>query len=354
LLKKHNVAIVGCGVIAQTHLRTLKRLDSVEVVAVCDSDEKRAFTTSKEWKIDHYYTDFSKMLDNESISILSILTPPSSHASLAIEAIKRGINVVIEKPLTMTTKEADAIINALKESRAKMTVVYHYLFSKAMLKSLSLIREQRIGEVLNVDINVLENPREDPMTSDPNHWSHKLFGGRFGEMLPHPVYVLQSILGNDLRTQDILVSKRGNVPWMPHDQLLAILQCEKGYGSIYVSFDSPRESVIADVYGTKGILRIDLTSQIVLQSGSRSVRKFSIGRDSLIQASRLTLLTMKNALEYLFHETGDISNVYTMFIECIEKESLEPVVTPHMAYNTVRIVEEICEGIQAKRPGGHD
>jgi predicted dehydrogenase len=350
LEEKHNVAIVGCGIIAQTHLHALKKLNSLKVVAVCDADKDKAIAASKKWKIDHYYTDFSKMLSDENISILSVLTPPSSHAFIAIEAIKRGINVVVEKPLTMTTKEAEAIVNALKESKAKMTVVYHWLFSNAMLKSLSLIKEQRIGEVLNVDINVLENPREDPMTSDQNHWSHKLFGGRFGEMLPHPVYVLQSILGDELRTQDILISKRGNLPWMPHDQLLAILQCEKGFGSIYVSFNSPRESVIVDVYGTKGILRIDLTSQIVLQFRSRSARKLSIGKDSLAQASKSILLTVKNALEYVSHEPGDISKVYTIFKECIGKESSEPLVTPQMAYNTVRIVEEICKGIQASRP----
>ena len=348
LKEKYNVGIVGCGVIAQTHLRVLKKLNSLKVVAVCDTDEKKALRTSKKWKISHYYSDFSEMLTHEDITILSILTPPSSHALLAIEAIKHGINVLIEKPLTMTTKEADSIISVLRGSRAKMTVVYHWLFTKAMLKSLSLIREQGIGEVLNVNVTVL-NSKKDPMASDPNHWCHRLVGGRFGEMLPHPVYILQSILGDNLQTRKIYVSKRGNIPWIPKDELYAILQRETGLGSLYVSLNAPRHSINFDVYGTKGILKIDLTRQTLLRLGPMTASKFSIGQDSLSEACRLFLLTMKNALEFFFRKHGEyaVSKLYTMFIDSI-REGIEPPVTPEMAYNTVRIVEEMCKAIQTK------
>lgn len=349
LQDRYNTAIVGCGVIAQNHLRILKKLRSLKVVAVCDNDKKKAISTSEKWKIDHYYSDFSKMLSNEDISILSILTPPLSHAFLAVEAIKNGINVVIEKPLTMTTKEANPIISALRGSGAKMTVVYHWLFSKTMLKALSLIREQGIGKVLNVDFKFVHNTKDDPMASDPNHWCHKLLGGRFGEMLPHPVYVLQSILGDNLRTRKLFVSKRGNVPWLRNDELHAILQSEKGLGSLYVSLNAPRGMYVCDVYGTKEILRIDLTRQTLLRLGSSGVSKFSTAKDSLSEASRLLLLTIENALEFSFRKRGEyaISKIYTMFVDSV-REGVEPPVTPEMAYNTVRIVEEMCKAIQTK------
>jgi predicted dehydrogenase len=349
LEEKYNLAIVGCGFIAQTHLRVLKKSNSVKVVAVCDTDEKKAIATSKKWKIDHYYNDFYRMLSNEDISMLSILTPPSSHAFLAVEALKHGINLVIEKPLTMTTKEAVSVINALRGSGAKMTVVYHWLFSKAMLKSLSLIREHEIGEVLNVYFEFVHNANHDLMASDQNHWCHKLFGGRFGEMLPHPAYILQSLLGDNLTTKKIFVSKRGNIPWLRNDELHVILESEKGLGSLYVSLNAPRGVVTCDVYGTKEILRIDLDRQIVLRQRPRGYSKFSAGKDSLSEACKLALSTMKNALQYSFRKTGDysISNVYTMFVDSIRK-GIEPPVTPEMAFNTVRIVEEICEAIQRK------
>jgi predicted dehydrogenase len=345
--EKYNVAIIGCGIIAQTHLQALKGTNNLRVVAVCDTDKNKATAISKEWKIDHYYTDLSKMISDENISILSILTPPPSHASIAVEAIKHGINVLVEKPLTTTTKEADPIIGALRGSSTKMTVVYHFLFSKAMLEALSLIRAQGVGEVLGADMKMINDPRMDPMTSDPNHWSHKLFGGRLGEMLPHPVYVMQSILGNQLDTKKIFVSKRGNLPWIPYDELHVILESEKGLGALYVSLNAPRFAYTCDVYGTRKILRIDLTRQMVLQQGPMGVSNFSIAKDCLSDARRLSLLTTKNALQYSFRKHGAyaVSHVYTMFADSIRNNS-EPLVTPEMAYNTVKIVEEICTDIE--------
>lgn len=349
LKEKYNIAIVGCGANAQIHLHVLKKLSKLKVKAVCDIDEKKVSTTSKKWKIDHYYRDFSKMLSSEDISILSILTPPSSHAFLAIEAMKHGINVVIEKPLTMTTEEADLIINTLDGRRTKMTVVHDWLFSKAMAKSLSLIREEAIGEVLNVDVKVVHNVKDDLMASDPNHWCNKSFGGRFGEMLPHPVYVLQSILGDDLQMRSIFVSKRGNTPWLLNDELHTILESEKGFGSLYVSLNAPRRVYACNVYGTKEILKIDFTRQTVLRLRRGGFGKFSIGKDCLSEACGLLFSTMENALEFSFRRPREygLSRIYTMFMDSIRKD-IEPPVTPEMAYNTVRIVEEICKAIQTK------
>lgn len=350
LEEKINVALVGCGIISQVHLNALKQLKNFKVVAVCDTDEKKAIATSKQWRIAHYYTDVSKMLNEEKLSVLSILTPPSSHAFLAIEAIKRGINIVVEKPFTMTTKEAASILDALKGSSAKMTAVYHFLFSKAMLDSFSLIREQRIGEILKVDVKMVQNARLDPMASDPNHWSHKLFGGRFGEMLPHPVYILQSFLGEKLYTKKVFASKRGNISWLSEDELYALLENENGLGSLYVSLNAPRVSYTCDVYGTKKILKIDLTRQMVLQMGYMPFSNLSIAKDCLSESRRLSLLTMKNAFQYSFRKSGShVSRVYSMFADSLRNRR-EPLVTPEMAYNTVKIVEEICEDIaQAKK-----
>ena len=348
LKEKYRVGLVGCGVIAQTHLSTLKKINDLKVIAICDIDEEKAYRTSKRWKIGSYYTDFLKMLSDEDIDIMSILSPPSSHAPLAIEAIKHRVNVLIEKPLTMRAEDAKSIIDALRGKGVKMSVVYHWLFSKAMQESLSLIRGGTIGEVLNVNVEVVAAPKEDPMTSNPDHWSHTLLGGRFGEMLSHPVYVLQSILGDELQIRDVFVSRRGNLPWMSNDELHVTLQGAKGFGSLYVSFNAPRESTRVYIYGKKKILNVDLTRQMVLQQGLRTRSKFSIGKDSLSEASNLFFFTMKNALERSFRKRGDITNIYTMFLESIKGDT-EMLVTPEMAYNTVLIVEEICKVVDESR-----
>lgn len=88
LEEKCKIAMVGCGAQAEIHLRTLEKTSGLRVVAVCDTDEEKAIKASTKFNIHPHYTDFSEMLDKEDISIVSILTPPASHAVLAIEAIK--------------------------------------------------------------------------------------------------------------------------------------------------------------------------------------------------------------------------------------------------------------------------
>lgn len=344
--EKFRTAIVGCGAIAQTHLRTMKKMNGLKIMAVCDRDEKKAIEASAKWNIDRYYTDFSKMLDNEDVSLVSILTPPGSHASLSVEAIKRGINVLVEKPLTMTTKEANPIMMALKQSNVKLTVDYSWLFSKAMLKALSLIRKQEIGDILNVEIKALHTGK-DHMTSDQNHWCHKLPGGRIGEMLPHPVYALQSILGDNLQIKEMFALKHGDRPWMSYDELRVTLQSTRSLGSMYISFNAARDANLVDVYGTKKILKIDLTNQTVIGLGFRKWgSKLDSGKDSLRLSYKLALSTLKNTFDFLLLGKGEyaLRNLYAMFIDNIKRDT-EPLVTSKMAYNTVRIVEEICQGI---------
>ena len=336
------IAIVGCGAIANVHLKTLKKMSGLKVVAVCDNDEEKAILASTKFNTRHY-TDFSKMLDNEDVSIVSILTPPRSHALLTIEAIKRGINVLVEKPLAATTKEAELILSALNESDAKMTVDHSWLFHKTMLQSLSLIRKHEIGEILRMEIKYLHTGK-DHMTSDPNHWCHKLLGGRFGENLPHPVYTMQSVLGDNLQVKEVHASKRGRYPWMPYDELFVTLQSDKSLGSIYVSFNAARSTIYVDIYGTKKILKINLFNNTAIKLGYRRTRKLYKGADSLWLSSKMALSTMRNAFEFLLHGDSEeiFRNLYTMFIDAIKKNT-DPPVTSKMAYNTVRIVEEICQ-----------
>lgn len=192
-LKKLNVAFVGCGEIANSHMNSLKKIRDLQVVAVCDVDEKKVYEKSREWGVPNYYTNFTEMLEKEDISILSILTPPNFHAPVAIEAIKRGVNVLCEKPLTVVSHDSELIVQTLKSGNTKLTVDYNFLYNKVMSKALALSQNGEIGKILSVQINFL-HPSTDPMASDKNHWSHKMVGGRFGEMLhaPHLSYAISA------------------------------------------------------------------------------------------------------------------------------------------------------------------
>ena len=337
------VGLVGAGVIARSHMLAVKRLRDCRIVAICDKDEQKAAAAAREWRIDRYYTEFSKMLDDVNLTIAAILTPPQYHAELALESLRRTVNAIIEKPFTSSVEDAERVLSASRDSKAKITVVYHWLFSRAVKHALKLLEEGELGEILGVDLAMLHR-KDDSMASDPTHWCHNLAGGRFGEMLPHPIYLLQSFLGEDLRLESApLADKRGTYSWLPHDELRLSLRGVKGYGYVYVSFNAPRPRILANVYGSKKILRIDILNQTIMEFGASRLGKKNLALDGLGMSSRLALSTVANALRFAGREMGaySIENIYRDFVRCV-RHNAQPRVTPQIAYNTVRIVDQIC------------
>ncbi len=340
-----NIGIVGCGAVAQEHLRALTKMNTLRLVSLCDPDERTVARVANKWKIDHYYTKFSEMLDNEQISLVSILTPPQSHASLALEAITRRVNVLVEKPLTMTTSDADLVLKSLARSSVKLTVNYNWLLSRAMMKALSLVANQEVGDILEIDIKTLHTAG-DEMASNEKHWSHKLPGGRFGEMLSHPVYIAQSVLGKNLNVDRILAEKRGNFSWMRYDELHVSLRSNRGIGHIYVSFNAPRPAILVDIFGTAKILKIDVLNQTLIELRHRMISKMDSAIDCLNVSRELFFQTIRNSLAYFLVRRGEsaLQMAYRSLVHSMTKNQ-EPIVTPEMAFSTVKIVEEICNEI---------
>ena len=251
-----NVAIVGGGDVANRyHLPLWKRSHEVNVVAVCDTNGAAAQSLAERWNIPQTYTDFSTCLaEQPSGSIIDICTPPGTHLSFVKAAMEAGCHVLLEKPMTMTIDETEGILRAYSERRNKelqLGVCYIHMFDPLIVELRSMSRKC-IGEVLGVELNRLFPPHEH-MIANPEHWCHKLPGGRFGEDLVHAVYLLQSFLG-DLEVESLWTSKRGPHPWVPRDELHVTFSAGKAFGKVYSSFNSVRPATYITVYGTEGVL----------------------------------------------------------------------------------------------------
>jgi predicted dehydrogenase len=252
---------------------------------------------------------------------------------------------LVEKPLTTTTSEAELILKALRGTYVKLTLNYNALLNETMMKALRLVENSAAGQVLGVEVRMLHT-KDDQMASDEKHWCHKMPGGRFGEMLAHPIYLLQSMLGNNLEVEKILTDKRGNHSWMRHDELYVLLHSNNGIGQIHVSFNSPRPAFLVDVYGTEKILKIDLMNQTLLALGHRTLSKKDSAMDTLGVSRELFSQTMRNSWRYLLRQRGHdaLERAYASLVGSIE-EDRPLLVTPEMAYHTVRIEEGICKQI---------
>lgn len=139
---KFKVALVGCGVISGNHLSGLCALENVEVVALCDIDFARAEQRKAEFDLDcHTYTSFDAMLDKEELDAVHIATPHYLHADMAISALKRNINVLLEKPAAISNSELEKIIQAERNSGGRVCICYQNRFNPTTLLAKRIIAD---------------------------------------------------------------------------------------------------------------------------------------------------------------------------------------------------------------------
>src|SRR5438309_8431697 len=100
---------VGCGFIARIHLANACRAPGVSVAAVCNIDESAAQSAYQSFGARYGTTDSDRLLADPALDAILICTHAPSHAELAIEAMKAGKHVFVEKPMAMSSTEARAM-----------------------------------------------------------------------------------------------------------------------------------------------------------------------------------------------------------------------------------------------------
>ena len=142
------VAVVGAGFWGSNHLRVLRDIGSVELVGVCDIDVSRAEKAAKKYGLQHYFKDFKEMLDRTKPDAVTVCTPSTTHAAIAMACLDHGCDLLIEKPMASTVSEAVAIIDRMHKAEAEVMVGFIERFNPAVQHAVKTIETGDIGEVL--------------------------------------------------------------------------------------------------------------------------------------------------------------------------------------------------------------
>lgn len=258
------VGIVGIGAIASLHLSLFSRFSEAKVVALCDIVEEKARRMAQRFSIPHVYAELEEMLEREKLDLVDVCTPPQYHRDILMSALKRGLPCLVEKPLAITTAEADAIIELAHNKNVPVFVIFNYSFVPAVVKAKRLVAKGAIGEVVNVHINCgITYPKD----LDPSHWIYELPGGYFGEAGPHVAMLLVEFLGT-IKEVKAIATKFSNLPKVKIDELCILACSDKALGSISFSLNCPSRRLTIDILGTKGAIHADVTTQEVVRYGS--------------------------------------------------------------------------------------
>jgi predicted dehydrogenase len=150
--RKLRIGIIGCGWIAGAHLASYKKMPDVEIVAGCDLIPGKAAKFFKDGGVEGVKTDYAshkEMLDDESLQLdaVSICTYNRQHAGPAIYALQKGVNVMLEKPFTVTLDEALEVMKAEKESGKVLSIGFQPRLDANMQMIKKIVDSGELGKV---------------------------------------------------------------------------------------------------------------------------------------------------------------------------------------------------------------
>ena len=263
--RRLRVGLVGCGQIADAHLQQIRLLPQAELVAVCDLEPLLARQAAERFQVPGQFTSVRNMIEQARPDVVHIATPVQSHATLAIELLRAGVHVYVEKPFTLNFEDAQRVMRVADEQQRLVCVGHDQLFDPAWLECRRIVESGAIGEVQHID-SVLCYPIDGPfgasVVRDPQHWVRQLPGGLFHNTMSHPLYRITDFL--DDSTPELWATWFNKLPQIPFPTEMRVhLRGSRVTGSLlFMSTTKPLHRLVR-VYGTKGGFEVDVNSQLI-------------------------------------------------------------------------------------------
>lgn len=196
-------ALIGCGRIATNHIKAAVN-NKLDIVAVCDVVPDHMETLLAKHNLEgdksiKRYTDYKKMLEeNRDIQLVAIATESGIHAEIALYTIDKGINVIIEKPMAMSIKDADEIIKRSEERKVTVCACHQNRFNVAVHKMREALEQGRFGKISHGSIHVRWNRNKDYYDQAPWRGTWAQDGGALMNQCIHGIDLLRWTMGDEI------------------------------------------------------------------------------------------------------------------------------------------------------------
>jgi UDP-N-acetyl-2-amino-2-deoxyglucuronate dehydrogenase len=189
------LGLVGCGRISDKHFESIAQIENAEIIACCDILEERAIAAKEKHNINKYYTDYSKMLDSEKMDAVIICTPSGLHPDMGIEAAKRKMHVISEKPMAIKLENADRLIRTCDKEGVHLFVVKQNRLNPTMQLLRKAIDKNRFGKIFMVQSNVFWQRPQSYYDNAKWRGTWEFDGGAFTNQASHYVDALYWLIG---------------------------------------------------------------------------------------------------------------------------------------------------------------
>jgi predicted dehydrogenase len=286
--------IVSWGIIGVGNVTEVKsgpafyKAGHSRLVAVMRRDAVKAADYAQRHQIARWYSDAGELINDPGINAVYVATPPSSHAAYAIQSMKAGKPVYVEKPMARTYRECVEMLEVSRDTGIPIFVAYYRRTLPAFLKVKELIDSGAVGKMLTVNIRLYKEAKERGQKPGEMSWHvHPEIsgGGYFYDLASHQFDYLDFLFGPVTEVQGIAVNQAGL--YNAEDTVTAIYKFSNGItgtGSWCFVADKSSETDIMEFFGEDGKISLSCFQHGDVTMETRSgIQKYSFVNPENIQ-----------------------------------------------------------------------
>jgi len=279
------VAVIGCGNVSSVHLAAAAGSPHAQLMAVCDTKPERARSAGEKHGVP-FYTDYREVLAQKP-DVVHIFTPHHTHAEITIAACEQGINVLTEKPMAVSLRDADRMIKAAEQNNVTLGVIFQNRYNPASAAVKQAVAAGRLGKIKGARMFVTwYRPDEYYSKSDWKGTWDKEGGGVLIDQAIHTMDLMQWIVG-DIDSLKASMANRTHHLIDVEDVAEATIRFKNGaVGSLYAcNFYSYDADVYLEIHGELGTAMIEKDKARIRTAGQPDEWVFAEGDHEVVGKS---------------------------------------------------------------------
>jgi len=344
-----NVGLIGCGGIANLHMKVFKSLKDVNVVGVCDLNLERAKEIAYKFKVKKIFKDYNDLFEVKDLELVDVCTPISTHARIVCDAAKVVPAILVEKPMALNTAQCDEIIKEVKKHNSKLCISHQQIFLPSVEKAKALIESGKFNLIsfTTRQKESFERLKAKGLAADWMVAPEQ--GGIIWEVCCHLAYLQLHFLPD---INEVYAVGRA-VKYPVYDNFVVLLRTStQRYGIIDLSWVTDETEIVYEINdsnGKKAQIYRDF-DYFVENCAPPPLSISGVMHGILADEKRILQKWAKFGLNYIQkRKVLPHFKLFSSYMNSIKKD-LPPPITPEDGRKTVYLLEQIKKSLDKRRP----